>query len=229
MLKCIAIDDEPIALSILSNYCERRGNISLETFTSPCLGMARVRECPPDILFLDIEMKGVSGLELAREIPLTCSLIFTTAFARYALDGFDVNAVDFLHKPFFYDRFLRAIEKAEQWLQMQDLLRLSRARERQIVLKSDYKNVAVPFDKILYVESLDNYVKLHMVDGSTLMSKIALSRVEEMLPSPDFIRIHRSYIIPRKRIESFTATQVTLQGKTLPIGKKYAPTLLSSL
>ena len=103
MIRCIAIDDEPIALSIVRQYCERRGGIVLETFSSPRLGMQRVQEWRPDIVFLDIEMNGVSGLDLARELPSACCLIFTTAYAHYALDGFETNAVDFLHKPYFYD------------------------------------------------------------------------------------------------------------------------------
>lgn len=109
MLKCIAIDDEPIALSIISRYCERHGRVALETFSSPRFGMQRVREWQPDIVFLDIEMNGTSGIELARQLPPSCCLIFTTAYAHYALDGFEVNAVDFLYKPYFYESFERAM------------------------------------------------------------------------------------------------------------------------
>lgn len=111
-MKAIAIDDEPIALDIIKQYCQRKGDIQLETFTSPRLGLQRILEWKPDIVFLDIEMNGTSGLDLARRIPSTCCLILTTAYARYALDGFEADAVDFLHKPYFYDRFTRAIQKA---------------------------------------------------------------------------------------------------------------------
>lgn len=111
MIKCIAIDDEPIALSIIRRYCEQRGNVALETYTSPRQGMLRIREWKPDVVFLDIEMNDVSGMELARRLPACCCLIFTTAYAQYALEGFEVNAVDFLHKLYFYDRFERAMQK----------------------------------------------------------------------------------------------------------------------
>ncbi|MDE6857700.1 MAG: response regulator, partial [Alistipes sp.] len=164
-MKCIAIDDEPIALSIIGRYCERRGNLELETYSSPRQGMRRIREARPDVVFLDIEMNGVSGLELARELPPSCCLIFTTAYAHYALDGFDVDAVDFLHKPYFYERFNRAVHKAEQWLRMHDLLDVSVSSARQLCLKSEYKNVTVCVDTIVYVESIDNYVKVHLSDG----------------------------------------------------------------
>lgn len=110
-MKVIAIDDEPIALNIIERYCERRGDIVLETYSKPRMGMQRIHEWLPDIVLLDIEMNGTSGIELARQLPSSCCLIFTTAYAHYALDGFEVNAVDFLHKPYFYERFDRAMQR----------------------------------------------------------------------------------------------------------------------
>lgn len=229
MIKCIAIDDEPIALSIISRYCERRGEVALETYSSPRLGMQRVREWQPDIVFLDIEMNGISGIDLARQLPPSCCLIFTTAYAQYALEGFEVNAVDFLHKPYFYDRFDRAMQKAEQWLRMHDLLSASEAASRQLCLKSEYKNVAVSVDSILYIESIDNYVKIHGTDGKSVLSKIPLRSIEEQLPQGEFIRIHRSFIVPRSRIAKFSRTEVILSknGKSLPVGKKYADDVMA--
>lgn len=231
MMKCIAIDDEPIALSIISRYCEQRGGVTLETYSSPRLGMQRIREWQPDIVFLDIEMNGTSGIELARQLPPSCCLIFTTAYAHYALDGFEVNAVDFLHKPYFYERFNRAMQKAEQWLRMHDLLRVSESATRQLMLKSEYKNVTVSVDTILYIESIDNYIKIHSADGSSLLSKMPLHAIEEQLPTGEFIRIHRSFIVPKKRVGRFTRTEVTLAktGKSLPIGKKYAEEVMAIL
>lgn len=231
MLKCIAIDDEPIALSIISQYCERHGGVVLETFSSPRLGMQRVRECQPDIVFLDIEMNGTSGIELARQLPPSCCLIFTTAYAHYALDGFEVNAVDFLYKPYFYERFERAMQKAEQWLRMHDLLNISESTARQLLLKSEYKNVALSVDTILYIESIDNYVKVHLTDGSSVLSKIPLRSIEEQLPQGEFIRIHRSFVVPRNRITRFTRSEVMLAktGKSLPVGKKYAEDVMMLL
>lgn len=231
MTKCIAIDDEPVALSIVGNYCRRRGGVELETYSSPRIGMQRVREWLPDIVLLDIEMNGTSGIELARQLPPGCCLIFTTAYARYALDGFKVYAVDFLHKPYFYERFDRAMHKAEEWLRMHDLLQMSELSTRRLILKSDYKNVTIAVDTILYVESVDNYVKLHMADGSTVLSKISLRAVEEQLPQGEFLRIHRSYLVPRSRIAGFSRSEVTLakSGLTLPIGKKYQDVVMPIL
>lgn len=230
-IKCLAIDDEPIALSILKKYCERRGGIVLETYSSPRTGMQRAGEWQPDIVFLDIELNGTSGLELSRRLPAGCCLIFTTAYAHYALDGYEVNAIDFLHKPYFYERFCRAMEKAEEWLRMHDLLLASQQARRQLVLKSDYKRVSLPIDRIVYIESLDNYAKLHLSDGSTLLSKISLSRLCQQLPPQEFIRIHRSFVVARNRIAHFTRTRVRLTpgDRLLPIGKKYATEVLKVL
>lgn len=229
MMKCIAIDDEPIALSIISRYCERRGGIVLETYSSPRLGMQRVCEWRPDVVFLDIEMNGTSGIELAHKLPASCCLIFTTAYAHYALEGFELNAVDFLHKPYFYERFDRAMQKAEQWLRMHDLLSLSESASRQLLLKSEYKNVTLSIDTILYVESIDNYVKVHLADGTSVLSKISLRSLEEQLPPEEFVRIHRSFVVSRSRVAKFTRTEVVLAktGKTLPVGKKYAEEVMS--
>lgn len=231
MMKCIAIDDEPIALSIISRYCEQRGGVELETYSSARLGMQRIHEWMPDVVFLDIEMNGTSGIELARQLPQSCCLIFTTAYAHYALEGFEVNAVDFLHKPYFYERFSRAMQKAEQWLRMHDLLRVSELSTRRIVLKSEYKNVTLSVDTILYVESIDNYVKVHLADSTSVLSKIPLHAVEKQLPRGEFVRIHRSYLVLRCRIIGFSRSEVTLSGdgRKLPIGKKYLDNVISVL
>ena len=203
----------------------------LETYSAPRIGMQRIREWLPDIVLLDIEMNGTSGIELARELPPSCCLVFTTAYAHYALEGFEVNAVDFLHKPYFYERFDRAMQKAEQWLKMHDLLRVSESAARQIVLKSEYRNVTLSVDSILYVESIDNYVKVHLADGTSVFSKIPLRSMEGQLPPGEFIRIHRSFVVAKSRIARFTRAEVVLtkMDKSLPVGKKYAEEVMVTL
>ncbi|MDE6451891.1 MAG: LytTR family DNA-binding domain-containing protein [Odoribacter sp.] len=224
MIRCIAIDDEPIALSIVRRYCEQRGGIELETYSSPNLGIQRVCEWRPDVVLLDIEMNGTSGIELARRLPPSCCLIFTTAYAQYALQGFEVNAVDFLHKPYFYERFERAMQKAEEWLRMHDLLRTAELAERQLILKSEYKNVAIAIDRILYIESIDNYIRIHLTDSTSVLSKLPLWNLEKQLPAGEFVRIHRSFVVPHNRITMFTRTEIVLDKnkKILPVGKKYS-------
>ena len=189
--------------------------------------MQRIREWQPDVVLLDIEMSGTSGIELARQLPTSCCLIFTTAYAQYALEGFEVNAVDFLHKPFFYERFERAMQKARQWVRMHDLLRTSESAVRQLLLKSDYKTISVSIDTILYIESIDNYVKVHLANGTSMLSKIPLHIVEGQLPQGEIIRIHRSFLVARCRIARFSKTEIILEkdGKALPIGRKYMDNL----
>lgn len=203
----------------------------LETYSSPRAGMQRIDEWKPDIVFLDIEMNGMSGIGLARRLPASCCLIFTTAYAHYALDGFEVNAVDFLHKPYFYERFDRAMQKAEQWLRMHDLLRVSESAARQLLLKSEYKNVTISVDTIVYIESIDNYIKIHLADGTSVLSKIPLRSIEEQLSQEEFVRIHRSFVVAKNRIASFTRSEIILEknGKSLPVGKKYADEVMSRL
>lgn len=224
MITCIAIDDEPIALSIIRKFCEKRGGISLETYSMPRRGMQRVLETHPDVVMLDIEMNGINGIELARQLPDTCCLIFTTAYAHYAVEGFEVNAVDFLHKPFFYERFEKAMTKAERWIVARDLITGMGAEKKVLVVKSEYRNVSIPTDLISYVESLENYICIHKIDGTKVKSKLPLHVVENMLPTGDFVRIHRSYIVARKRVVGFNNSEVSISGESrpLPIGKKYA-------
>lgn len=223
-MKCIAIDDEPIALAIISQYCRQYGGMELETYSNPRLGMQRVMEQRPELVFLDIEMNGVSGIDLARGLPRECCLIFTTAYADYALEGFDVDATDFLHKPFFYSRFERAVQRAELWLRMHRMMMLAESSERQITLKVEYKNVTVSIDDILYIEAMDNYIKLYRADKPTVVSQISLKNVIAMLPANEFIRTHRSFAVPVRRVARFTRHQIELtDGNTrLPIGRMYA-------
>ena len=158
MIHCVAIDDEPIALSILNEYCGRIGDVELKCFTSPVAGLEYINDTHPDIVFLDIEMNSHNGLDLARQLPENTCLVFTTAYAQYALDGFEVDAVDFLHKPIFFPRFERALEKARRWLEVRKVSPTD--RRATITLKSAHKNVVVNLDDMLFIEAMDNYVKV---------------------------------------------------------------------
>ena len=226
MMKCIAIDDEPIALSIVSRYCEQRGGIELETYSSPRLGMQRIREWMPDIVFLDIEMDGVSGLAIASQLPPETCFIFTTAYLRYALEGFDLDAVDYLHKPFAFSRFQTAFSKA--------LRRIGRGQIKSspqcIVVKQDYSNISIPLDDIVYIEAVEGYSKIFRMSGECVTSRILLKNVLAMLPADSFLRIHRSFVVARSKIRSFNRQEITLNtGATLPVGRQYAPSLLPLL
>jgi DNA-binding LytR/AlgR family response regulator len=222
-MKCIAIDDEPVALTIIRKYCDKMGDMELDTYTNPHIGLQKIIEERPDIVFLDIEMNGMTGMEIARQLPPNICLIFTTAYADYALEGFEVNAVDFLHKPFFYPRFIKAVNKAKEWIKMKHVSKMTQRPERLITLKVEYKNVAISIDSIVYVESMDNYVKIHRTDKSTLISQISLKKLEEMLPSKEFVRVHRSYVISLNKVEHYTKQSIKLIGydDEIPVGRFY--------
>lgn len=219
MIKCVAIDDEPIALSIIQEYCKRYGDMELKCFTSPIAGMDCVKATNPDIVFLDIEMNSHNGVALAKELPAGTCLIFTTAYANYALDGFNVDAVDFLHKPIFYPRFEKAMEKAKKHLRHAE----AQPSPGIITVKADHKNVVVNFKDIILIEAMDNYVKIFRKNLPTVVPQITMKEIETMLPGNCFIRIHRSYIISVAHIEKFSNRTVYLHDfpRPIPAGRKY--------
>lgn len=228
-ITCIAIDDEPMALLVVEQFCRRHGGMELTTFSEPRVGLEAIRRQHPDLVFLDIQMNSISGLDIADALPPDCCLVFTTAHAQYALEGFNLDAVDFLLKPFSYDRFEKAVEKA---------LRRIGSRTRPtgggsgcIVVKQEYSNVSIEVGSILYVEALGNYAKIYLQDGRCVLTRTNLKAIQQMLPEGEFLRTHRSYIIARGRVESFTRTQVMLRGleAPLPVGQQYAARALEVL
>lgn len=220
MIKCVAIDDEPIALSIIQEYCKRFGDIELQCFTSPIEGMASIKDTCPDIAFLDIEMNSHNGVELAKEMPKDVCIIFTTAYSQYALEGFNVDAVDFMHKPVFYPRFEHAMKKALVWVNAKNG---QTKRRDTITLKVEYKTVVVDVDDISYVEAMDNYIKAYRFGLPTVVSQITMKEIESLLPDDRFIRVHRSFIVSLYAIEKFSNRQIFLKNydRHIPVGRTY--------
>lgn len=223
-MKCIAIDDEPVALALITQFCKRMDGVEVTTFSDPVAGMKRVAECCPDVVLLDIEMNGISGIDLARALPKGTLLIFTTAYAQFALDGFELNAVDFLHKPFSFARFEKAICKARELMDMQKLKCAADASGDEIVVKVEYKNVRVALDSVQYIEAMDNYVRIHLAKGRPVVSQMNLKALMAMLPADDFVRVHKSFVVAVKKIASFTRQKITLYYKSveIPVGRVYA-------
>ena len=225
-MKCVAIDDEPMALEVIKSFCQRVGDIELHTFTNPLAGIDHVKRTHPELLFLDVKMGEVSGVNLAREIPQGTFLVFTTAYAQYAIDGFDLNAVDFLHKPFSFTRFEKAVNKVQQAIRLVNYSAAPPLEGEVITVKVEYKNVTVQLSSILYVQAMDNYVKIFTTDGRTVVTQLSMKSLETMLPEGDFVRVHKSYIVPRHRIESYSRTLLSLTGGTkIPVGRAYADKL----
>lgn len=225
-ISCIAIDDEPMALLVIEQFCRRRGGLELTTFSEPRVGLEEIRRRKPDLVFLDIQMNSLNGLEIADTLPRECCFIFTTAYAEYALEGFNLDAVDFLHKPFSYERFEVAVEKA--------LRRIGARRSLPVeclVVKQEYSNVSIPLGDILYIEALGNYVKIVRSSGGHVLTRTNLKNITDSLPDGTFLRIHRSYVIAVSSVVSFTRTKVVLRGhdEGLPVGAQYAAQVLEAL
>ncbi|MGE0077392.1 MAG: LytR/AlgR family response regulator transcription factor [Bacteroidales bacterium] len=225
---CIIIDDEPIALRVINSYVDRIDDFDvLGCFTNALDALKVIHSAKVDLIFLDIEMPGINGLEFLKSISKPPKVIFTTAYRNYAADAFDVDALDYLVKPIPFDRFLKAISKfyetAKQIVSDTPIL-----EHRQIVLKSDKKNFKVDIDDILYIESLDDYVKVH-TKQKTLVCYLRLSGIETMLDSSQFLRIHRAYIVNIQYISVFTHAFVEINQKQIPIGRSYRDNVVSRL
>lgn len=225
-IRCVAIDDEPLALEVIAKFCARLGGIDLKVFSNPHEGLEYIRREVPQIAFLDIAMDDVNGLDIASKLPPETCFIFTTAYMDYAVEGFNLDAVDYLHKPFAFARFETAFSRA--------LRRLGVAMRAQqggsITVKQEYNNVTIPLDEILYVEAMESYVKIFRTGGVCTISRMVLKTMESLLPDGDFIRIHRSFIVSRSKIKRFSKREIELiNGVVLPIGRQYGPEVTGRL
>lgn len=221
MLRIIAIDDEPISLSIIKEFCRRIGNIELKCFCDAKEGMEAVKKEQSDLLLLDSQLGDDNGIQIARQRPSGTALIFTTAHTEYALEGFNLDAVDYLHKPFAFDRFKKAIEKVARRQRGETLQKNPQA---VITLKSGYKNVVINLDDICFAEAQNNYVCLFLTDKRQVRSQTTLTILLEQLPETQFVRIHRSFVVSRSYVTRFNRRQVFIKDydNPIPIGRTYA-------
>lgn len=226
ILNCIIIDDEPLAAELLASYARKTLFLNLiGVFNSAVEGIKVIRENRVDLIFLDIQMPELSGLEFAKILPKETKIIFTTAFSQYAVDGYKANAVDYLMKPVSYDDFLAGANRALEWFRS---VRQSEnaSDDRFIFVKSEYKLVKIMFDDILYIEGLKDYVKIYLTDGrDPVMSLMNMKKIEESLPKPEFMRIHRSYIVHMRKIEGIDRFRVVIGNAILPISDSYKTTI----
>lgn len=225
-IKTIIVDDEPKAIEIIAGYLQRFSEIDVvATCSDGIQAFQLLQQKPIDLMFLDIKMPGLSGTDLLRSLKNPPKVIFTTAYAEYAVEGFDLDAVDYLVKPISFDRFLRAIDKVFKLhngssnitLKVEDPIA---GKDVFLYLKIDRRMLKINTDDILWVESLKDYVKVVTVD-KTFVSKQKISVLEEVLPDDRFIRIHRSYIVSISRISSYYSFSMEVDGKELPIGRNY--------
>ncbi|NJO24565.1 MAG: response regulator transcription factor [Bacteroidia bacterium] len=217
MLQCIAIDDEPLALQVIKKFAERTPELQLQkVFTDAIAARDYAQNNSIDLLFLDIQMPDINGLQLFNSLHPKPKVIFTTAYREFAVEGFEADAVDYLLKPFTFSRFQKAVAKAASWMAMEEV-----QEEPCLHVHVDYKLMKIPFQSIHYIESLDDYIRIH-TDTGKLMTLLPMKAMMQKLPRNRFIRIHRSYIIPIARLQYIQYKKLALStGVELPIGETY--------
>jgi DNA-binding LytR/AlgR family response regulator len=225
MLTAIAIDDEPLALEVIKAFCAKIESMKLVmTFTEANAALKFLEEEHVDLLLLDINMPSISGIEFYKKVSKDTMVIFTTAYSQYAVEGFNLSAVDYLLKPFEFSRFQVAIEKAKEYnnyLQKKD-----NEVPNHLFVRVDYSLVKVPLDEIFFIEGLDNYIKIHFESGKTLLVRMSMKGITEKLPASGFIRVHRSFIVPLNKVTSVRNKIIYLSKQEIPIGTNYVDEVL---
>lgn len=223
IINCIIVDDEPLALDLLESYVKKTSFLHLTGRCSNAFeAIEKINNESIDLIFLDISMPGLSGMEFSRTLSKRHKVIFTTAFEKYALDGYKVDALDYLLKPFNYEEFLKAANKARDWFQMSDAGGLTVEPPSSIFVKSEYKLIKINLSKVLFIEGLKDYVKIKLIDKEkSVLSLMSLKSLEQQLPADKFMRIHRSYIINLSHIDQVERNQVVIGNTRITIADIY--------
>ena len=229
IIKCAIIDDEPLASGLLKSYVTKTPYLELKgEYNSALQAMKELREDPVNLIFLDIQMPELSGMEFAKVLPKKTRIIFTTAFPQYAIEGFRVNALDYLLKPVSYEDFLAATDKALEWftkMQKQDIY----TRDRIIYVKSDYRLLRISLDDILYVEGLKDYARFFLKNGENVQTLISMKKLDDFLPRPEFLRTHRSYIVHMSAIQAVENNRIVFGEIYIPVTDNYKDEVQSYL
>lgn len=217
-------------MELLASYVRKTPFLSLVgTFSSAVEAIKDIKENKADIIFLDIQMPELSGIEFARIIPEETKIIFTTAFSQYAIEGYKVSAVDYLLKPVSYDDFLISVTKAYNMLGDKKKER-STADERFFFIRSDYKLVRINLDDILYIEGLKDYVRIYLEsETKPITSLMNMKKLDEYLPAPEFMRVHRSYIVHTQKVKAIDRSRVIIGDNVIPISESYKETVMRKL
>lgn len=220
MINAIAIDDEPLALSVIQSLCNKNESIELQkTFTQPTEALKHLRKFPVDLIFCDIQMPSITGIGLVKLLQQNTLVIFTTAFSEYAVTSYELNAIDYLLKPINQKRFNQAINKAQDYLKYVN--NKEQPAEANIYIRSDFSLVKILLSDIVYIEGLADYLKIYVKDRKPVMARMPMKDMMERLPSADFIRVHRSFILPFSKIEAVRGSTIYIGENKFPIGRTY--------
>ncbi|WP_437921271.1 LytR/AlgR family response regulator transcription factor [Sphingobacterium sp. LRF_L2] len=228
-IACIVVDDEPMALELLKRYVERTPYLLLQgTFNNGIEVLEYMENHTPDLVFLDIQMPDLNGLQLSRNLPEKTKIIFTTAFDQYALESYKVNALDYLVKPIDYGEFLTAANKAKSWFSHHSKDNMPAVSvsdsnvNKYIFVKSEYKTLKINLADILYIEGLKDYVKIYIErQESPILTLLSMKKLEAELPDNEFMRVHRSFIVSLSKIEEVERNQIVIRGNRITVAEQY--------
>ncbi len=234
ILNCAIIDDEPLALDLLESYVRKTSFLNLVgRYSNAISAMSDIQQKKVDLLFLDIQMPGMDGLEFAKMLQQDTRIVFTTAFSQYALEGYRVNALDYLLKPISYKVFFEAAERALEWVRMKqggDTETESDMSDDCIFVKSEYKLLQIQLSKILYIEGLKDYVKIYTEDNPRpILSLSSMKAMEERLPADRFLRVHRSFIVQKGKIRVVDRGRIVFGNVNIPVSDTYKQELAAFL
>ncbi len=223
-LKCIAIDDEPFALELIRQYVAKVPELKLiHTFDDAISGGEFLRENKVDLLFIDINMPDITGIELVRSLENKPITIFTTAYKKFAFEGFELEAIDYLLKPISFERFSKAVQRAISFHELRLPKNADSNESGYFFVRSEYKMIKIELNDILYIEGLEDYIRIHLASEKPVLTLMTLKSMLEKLPAENFKRIHRSYIVPVNKVKSILNRKLTLSnGTELPISDSYA-------
>lgn len=220
-LKGIAIDDEPFALALIEDFCGKIPQIELiAAYDNPFEALQYLQHNKPDFVLIDIKMPELSGIQLIKQIADFPPIIFTTAHSKYAVESYNLNAIDYLLKPFDFDRFYKSISKIERYINLVKPEPIHEKEMASIIVKIEYKNVKILLSEILFIEAMDNYVKIHTVERFYLTQQSMKSMLQD-LPEDRFCRVHKSFIISLLKINHFSHKSITIGTHTIPIGRTF--------
>ncbi|MEZ4968624.1 MAG: LytTR family DNA-binding domain-containing protein [Flavobacteriaceae bacterium] len=227
MIKAIALDDEELALEVVQAYCDQIDYIDLvQTFTGQDKAVKYLNKFNVDLLILDIQMPKLNGVDLYKSLKRQTKVIFTTAYSHYAVEGFNVNASDYLLKPFSPERFLTAVEKVKREMELENF---SPEENTHLSIRADFKLYNIPFVSILMVEALDDYIQIYLEDGKKIVARFTMKAILQKLPPSQFKRVHRSFIVPLKKIKSVYKDSLQIEGFTVPMGNTYKADIMKEI
>ena len=225
-LKCSVIDDEPLARELICSFVKKTPFLEHEnSYASASEAVRSIIDGKVDLVFLDIQMPELNGIEFAKIIPPECRIVFVTAFEQYAIEGFRHNAIDYLLKPVSYSEFLNAANRALVWAELNEKARLAVEKDDEpqfIIVKSEYKLIQIDISKITYIEGLKDYVKIYTEDSpNCILSLMNMKTIEQRLPADKFIRVHRSFIVQMSKINVIERNRIVFGKKYIPISDTY--------